>query len=373
MSGSIVRRHSWKAGLVTWALVVIAAGAFVLGLGGGRDRTAPEAVRAVTTTALPRAATAITPTTPPSSLPPPAGPAPQFFGVSTPSGPYNLAELDSFVAATGRQPHVLMFSQDWTGGEVRRELLDVIVDRRMLPIITWEPRDHTVDLQGGDFAPYKLSRIIDGSWDNYVRQWARSVRALPYSIGVRFAQQMNGNWFPWSESVNGNAAGEYVAAWRHIHRIFSEERVTNVTWVWSPNISFTGSAPLRDLYPGDEYVDWVGLDGYNGGTALPWGGWRSPEEMYLPTLGEVREFTRKPVVLTEVASTEVGGTKADWINEFFLTLERQEDIIGFIWVESEREADWRIISSPPAREAFAAGVSRPRFTTMSHERLPIRR
>lgn len=285
-----------------------------------------------------------------------AAPAPLFFGVTTPSGPYNLAELDAFEAAAGQRPAVLMFSQDWTQGPVRLELLDRVHERGMLPMISWEPRDHKSSA-GAEQPQYALSRILDGRWDRYIREWAEGVRDWGRPIAVRFGQQMNGSWFPWAEGVNGNQPGQYADAWRHVHRIFEEVRASNVTWVWSPNVGYIGSAPLGGLYPGEDHVDWVGIDGYNGGSQLPWGGWVSAEHLLQSTISELRSFTGKPLVLTEVASTEVGGDKAAWIRELLDTVAGHGDLMGFVWVEAAREADWRIVSSPEAAEAFARGVA----------------
>ena len=283
-----------------------------------------------------------------------------FFGVTTPSGPYNFVELDRFQAAAGRSPAALMFSQDWAQGPIRRDLLDSIAKRQMFPIVTWEPRDHT----GGaavEQPEYSLSRILAGDWDTYIRDWAVSVRDFGRPVGVRFAQQMNGDWFPWSEGVNGNQPGQYARAWRHIHSIFKEVRASNVIWIWSPNVTYIGSTPLAGLYPGHEYVDWVGIDGYNGGSELSWGGWTSPDRLFEPTIQEVRALTDKPLLLTEVASTEAGGNKAAWISDLVKTVVERHALSGFIWVESAREADWRIASSADSAKAFAAGIADRRF------------
>ncbi len=81
---------------------------------------------------------------------------------------------------------------------------------------------------------------------------------------MRFNWEMNGRWFPWSEGVNGNKSGEYVTAWRHVHDIFTAVGANKVTWVWCPNIDPNRIfLDLASQYPGDEYVDWTCLDGYN--------------------------------------------------------------------------------------------------------------
>lgn len=287
-------------------------------------------------------------------------PASHFFGVSTPSGPYNFAELEQFQSAAGRKPAVLMFSQNWAQGPVPRELLDSITERQMLPMITWEPRDST-SVAHANQPEYALSRILDGSWDAYIREWAAGIRDWGRPVALRFGQQMNGNWFPWAEGVNGNQPGQYAEAWKHTRRIFDQVQAANVIWVWSPNVSFTGSTPLAELYPGDDYVDWVGIDGYNGGPDLPWGGWVSPDQLFGATISEVRILTAKPLLLTEVASTESGGDKAAWIGEFLRMVAHHRDVMGFVWVQAAREADWRIDSTETAARSFATGVADSRF------------
>ena len=51
-----------------------------------------------------------------------------------------------------------------------------------------------------------------------------------------------------------------------MHDIFAQQGVTNATWVWCPNIASAVSHAAATLYPGDNYVDWTCMDGYNWGT-----------------------------------------------------------------------------------------------------------
>ncbi len=120
---------------------------------------------------------------------------------------------------------------------------------------------------------------------------------------------MNGGWFPWSEGVNGNKSGEFVTAWRHVHDIFTSVGATNVTWVWCPNIDPTNDFQnLESLYPGDEYVDWTGLDGYNWGTnpAKP-DRWRSFDQLYKSTYDTIVKAVApsKPLMISEIGSSRV--------------------------------------------------------------------
>jgi mannan endo-1,4-beta-mannosidase len=297
----------------------------------------------------------------PATVFPPAGKA--FFGIFTRSGGADLKDYDRFVAATGRQPQVMLFAQGWAVHTFSRTPFDRLANRGMLPILGWEPWDYrtesNVDSERGTQPRYRLARIAAGDFDSYLTSWANGIKGLGYRVGIRFAHEMNGYWYPWCEQANGNRPGDYVAAWRHVHDLFHRAGADNVTWIWSPNVSYTNSTPLAGLYPGDGYVDWVGLSGYygTGGHAE----YRTFEQVFMPTVKEVRAFTRRPIVLTEVAATDRAGRKAEWLRDLLRTLPRHPDIIGFIWYEVVKETDWRIAASATASSAFAAGVSQPYF------------
>ena len=97
---------------------------------------------------------------------------------------------------------------------------------------------------------------------------------------------MNGNWqAPYSPGVNGNTASDYINAWRHFHDLTAQAGAANVTWVWCPDTD-PGKiyTPYSQLYPGDSYVDWTCLDGYNTGSIFtPQAGAASPPSTAPPT------------------------------------------------------------------------------------------
>ncbi len=282
-----------------------------------------------------------------------------LFGVSTPSGAHNLSELDAFEASARKRVGLLMYFQGWAYDEFNSGQAAAVSARGAIPEITWEPWDYRAGL---DQPTYSLSSIIGGAHDPYITRWAQGAKAHAGPILVRFAHEMNDRHYPWSEVVNGNGPGQYVAAWRHVVDIFRAVGATNVKWVWSPNVSYAGTTPLAQLYPGDGYVDWVAVDGYNGGTALPWGGWLSFTQVFATTLAELASVApTKPVMIGETASTEHGGSKPTWIREFFAELAQRPQIQGFVWFNHNKETDWRIESSATSTEAFATGVADPRY------------
>ncbi len=296
-------------------------------------------------------------------------PATNYFGVSTPQAPYDFKDYQIFAAAARKLPNMNEFFVGWDHAFPGNQVVS-LWRRGALPIISWEPRA-TVNPVGPDSdntvaAGYTLASIINGDHDAYIDEFATKVRDLDLPVAIRFAHEMNGNWFPWSEETNGNSRGEYVQAWRHVHDRFTALGATNVIWIWSPNvITARPSVRLAPLYPGDDYVDWMGIVGYyrrvyydsNGNPKAP-----TFDNTYSETLAELRTVASKPIVLTEVGATEIGGNKPAWITSLFQGMADNPDVIGFVWFDhSVNGTDWRIESSTAASTAFATGVANPRY------------
>ncbi len=280
-----------------------------------------------------------------------------LFGVSMAGLPPHLALLESFETMVARNVDVVGWYRDFTTPTFLAADATPIVEHGSTPMITWEPWDSQLPdpvKQPG----YTLATIIDGRWDELLNTWAVALTAWAEPVFLRFAHEMNGNWYPWCEGVNGNAAGQYVEAWRHVHDLFVEAGARNVKWVWSPNVDYPGAAPLAPLYPGDDYVDHVGIDGYNWGTSRSWSTWLTPEQVFGPTIAAVRRLTDQPILLTEVSSAEEGGSKGRWVSDFFAWLQATPAVTGFVWFQFQKEADWRVESSPAAQSAFVTNLKR---------------
>jgi beta-mannanase len=307
----------------------------------------------------PGAAPSDSPAGPPSVFPP-AGKV--FLGAQTSQGPYNFADLDEFATATGHPPAALQFSQSWAHNRFDAAIFDRIADRNTLPILSWEPWDYRATGRGishGEQPAYRLSRIVRGDFDAYIRSWAEGIKSLDYPVGLRFGHEMNGFWYPWCEQANGNREGDYVKAYRHIHQIFQEAGASKVVWLWSPNVTYPGAQPLKGLYPGDKYVDWIGLSGYYGTAGVEH--YRSFDRIFEETFAELRRFTKKPIVITETGATDASGLRTRWVQEMFRQLPQHPDVIGVIWFEINKEVDWRITRTPVAARAFGNGAGADRY------------
>ena len=283
------------------------------------------------------------------------------LGAYVAGAPNEPAQIDAFVELVGRMPAVVMWYEQWRGwdnGAFRPAQLHEVKRRGAKPMITWDPWNPWAGLDQPEF---RLARIASGRHDKYVDSWARGLKTYGKPVFLRFGHEMNGNWYPWGAGVNGNRPADYVAAWRHLHRRFAKIGARNVRWVWSPTVAYEGSTPLAELYPGDGYVDWVALDGYNWGTSLPGKRWESFTEIFLPSYRELLELTEKPIMIAETASTELGGDKAQWVRNAFLnelptTFPR---VRAVVWFQEDKETDWRVSSSEAALAAFRTVARKP--------------
>lgn len=277
------------------------------------------------------------------------------FGISLPHAPWDMAELESLSSSLGRRPTQVMWYDAWSNGTgFPAQQAATVAAFGATPVITWEP---WAPGAGTEQPAYSLDAISAGAHDAYVTTWAKQVKAYGQPVVLRFAHEMNGTWYPWAAGVNGNTAADYVAAWKHVTGVFARQKVTNVTWSWSPNVSYPGSTPLAALYPGDGTVGQVALDGYNWGGLLAGTSWTSFADVFAGSVSELKAITAKPVFVGEVGAPEVGGDKAQWVRDMFAHLATKPGIAGITWFSHLKEADWRIDSSPASLDAFRTGLA----------------
>jgi mannan endo-1,4-beta-mannosidase len=170
--------------------------------------------------------------------------------------------------------------------------------------------------------------------------------------------EMNGNWYPWCGTVNGNAPGNHVEAWRYMRSLFREVGNNKTIWVWSPYVHCVPDAPgngISDYFPGTGEVDWLGLDGYNWGKTRDWSSWQGFPEIFDKTYHLVTQLAPgKPVMIAEVGCAEQGGDKGRWIKDAAEALRtRFAQIKTVVWFSVDKECDWRIESSAESLNAFA--------------------
>jgi hypothetical protein len=272
------------------------------------------------------------------------------FGAYVPGSSTDPTALDRFSAQATRSPAIVVYYQSWSEPALYQSQLRAAAQRGAVPMVTWEPWDAS------------LRGIAAGRHDAYIRASARDATAYGGPIMLRFAHEMNGGWTPWGAGVGGNTAADYVKAWRHVVSIFRQQGADNVRWVWSPNVNDSGKMPFERFYPGDPWVNWVALDGYNAGAT--YGGWWSFRQVFASSYRALKQLTSKPMMVAETASNEAGGDKAAWIRKA-LGCQLPTDfprIRALVWFDQRTpDGNWPIDSSRAALDAFRKAIQSPTF------------
>ncbi len=225
-----------------------------------------------------------------------------------------------------------------------------------------------------DTGSVSLSSIASGSEDSAIKTWAQQAAAYGHPFFLRLDWEMNAGWFSWgTTSSNQNTPADYVAAWRHIHDLFTAAGASNVTWVWCPNVEGSSSTPYSKLYPGDAYVDWTCLDGYNQDSTST-----SFSNIYGKSYTDLTALApSKPVMVGEVGSYEYGsGDKGRWItgmlNALPTSFPQIKALVWFNWRIHEGGIwkNWEIESSASSQSAWSTGIAAPYYAAASSFAMP---
>ena len=302
------------------------------------------------------------------------GAMPSLLHEEARSGPEAAERVRTFERLADRPLAWVYFSDNWFEGiEFPREALESVHEAGSVPFIRLMPRSGWED--GAADARYTLPRIAKGEFDADLRRWAQDARATRVPMLVDFGPEMNGNWFPWSGAFAGGADGgpeAYRTAYRHVIDLFRAEGADNVGFAFHVNVRPAPDEPWNDFaayYPGDEYIDWIGLSAYGG--VFPGFDWeplrRALDEAY-PKLEALSPT--KPIALLETGVLEERGKdKAAWIRSAYaaLTSGRYPRVKAAVWWherwvnEDDRPSDVRIDSDAAATAAYRKAVAGPDF------------
>ncbi|HYK72589.1 MAG TPA: glycosyl hydrolase, partial [Pseudoneobacillus sp.] len=211
-------------------------------------------------------------------------------------------------------------------------------------------------------------QVINGDYDSYIKSWAQGFKNLNAPVLVRLSNEMNGSWTQWSLDDNDQDADLYKLAYRHFVDVIRKQGAENVKFVWNPNATSAPDYSWNDaslFYPGDEYVDWVGLTHYNFGTA-EWSKFVYFDDLYKNLYATyLRQFPNKPFIIGEFASAVEGGNKPYFISNYLNNIgSKYRNIRIAIWFdEIDGKYDFRIHSSEATESAFKQGVKNGKFTS----------
>jgi hypothetical protein len=288
-------------------------------------------------------------------------------------------EVNNFESGAGRGHGVYLVSSGFACPWARRvwmieQYLQHIDSLGAIPLITWVPMDCQPSTgMTGDINAVNLQMIIDGHFDVYIREWARDLTAQQMPVFVRWGHEMNIPSYSWAGQYAFGADGKtrydvaagqpcgltgcfgdptvpdgperYIAAYRRVHDLVEQAAPNNtITWVWNPNARnwpLASVAPwnhYNNYYPGDAYVDWIALDGYNWGaqSGNGYAGWVTFNQMFAAELTDLAQrHPAKPQMIAEIASVEDPhdpNRKANFIRDAYQAARRFPKLRVMIWV-----------------------------------------
>lgn len=266
-------------------------------------------------------------------------PASPLIGVYEPGAPTSWSPVTEFTTATGIKPRIVVYYSAWNE-PFSTSFAQAAWDHDAYVLVQLQPNGVT------------LASITAGGSDTYLRSFADAVVAFGHPVILSFGHEMNGTWYSWGYGHTSPAI--FVAAWRHVVRVFRAAGAANVTWLWAVN-SITGAASsLSHWWPGAGWVDWTGIDGYY---------FRATDtftSVFGPTIADIRTFSSAPLLIAETA---VGTTsnRESQIDALFAGV-RSERLAGVVWFDEEQHAglyhqDWRLENDPSAVAAFTAAAA----------------
>jgi hypothetical protein len=283
--------------------------------------------------------------------------------------------MASFEFRAGKRLAWAAFSNHWEDGRVAfpASSVELVWARGSLPLVRVLPWSR---LELGRPDPlFRMRDVANGRWDAQLQAWASDARRSGIPLMVDFAPEMNGDWFPWSGALSGGAAGAraYRDAFRHVVRLFRRVGAANVGFAFHVDAEGAPAASwnvARAYYPGDRYVDWVGVSAYGADdVGQPW-------QAFAPLLARGYAAVRavapgKPFAVFEWGVVEAPrfGNKPEWTRNAFAAL-RTKAFAGVRAVswwderwrrEDGRLNDLRISSSPEALAAYRGGIAARRY------------
>lgn len=278
----------------------------------------------------------------------------KFMGIEANGAPDSIAPLTAFASNTGRKPNLVGQYVAW-GKPFDAMAASNAWSYGALYYMAWEP-----------FSP-SVTAIADGQSDAYITTFAKAVRTLNVPIALSFGHEMNGWWYPWGLHDNSPASQfttkprDFIAAWRHIHDVFSKAGATNVKWVWTVRQNVVERKGkkwpgIKSWWPGGHYVDWVGMDGY----------FRRDNQDFKSVFGtqitDIRAITTKPIIIGETAVQMQNPNAAKQIAELFGGVRRTPKMLGFIWFDldsTRSRIHWNIDSNKVAINAIRQELHQP--------------
>ena len=290
------------------------------------------------------------------------------LGVSEPNS-QAMSNVDAVTAELGRQPATWSLWSDW--GDAGSGPFPIVAAnglhaRGIVPQVYWEPIDPSNQT---DCADWSLANIINGGHDAYIRQWAQAAKAYGGTVLLRFAHEMNGYWYIWGNGRCTNTPTKFRQAWQHVWNIFRGPNGVGATNVKFEYSVYGGKYVTTD-YPGNKYVDYLGL------TALDWGPAANQKRRSLVTamtswMKALRHLSKtKPIIASEIAAGYAANCatcdKGAWLSQGYPAVyAKWPQVVAIIYFDYDMrgvgQPDWRLTSPTSAMTAYQNLLKDKRF------------
>jgi hypothetical protein len=331
-----VRASKLTAGLLLSALVLAAAGCSSAKAGTSDPKSLPSP--SVSRGHSPEVDTVRGPTPPAQGVWLGAWVKPDW---STPEG--RAAAFAGFEDQLGAQLPIAHNFQDWSDefpGAQEKALLaksDVLM-------ISWSGTD--------------TRSIVQGSYDANIRHRAQAIKDSGLQVLLRFRWEMDRP----NLAASVHSPEDYVAAWKHVRRIFSEVGATNAGWVWCPHVTgfVESERNAAAYYPGDDQVEWMCADVYAGKDFLSFGG-------QMDSFLAFAQSHDKPIIVGEYGVTEPGtpGQRAAWMREVRTYVKAHPQVKALVYFAAKQDRkpvyDSTFTNDPDGLAAFREMASDPYF------------
>ncbi len=204
---------------------------------------------------------------------------------------------------------------------------------------------------------FSHARIASGRYKVPLRTLGRQLKASKLNVIVRPMPEPNTQWWAWSGTVNGNTPQSYVAAWKAIRKVIKPAGGKKVKLLWAPyarSVPDTDENGIDQYFPGDTFVDLVGVSGYNFG-AVGELEWLTPVEIFQDPYIEIQNLSTKPFWIAETGSGIKGGNKALWLRDLAKLQPQMPRLRGVILYDiKEAQGDFRVSATKPSALATRA-------------------
>ena len=271
------------------------------------------------------------------------------WGAFAGSNPTTIADFESRISVN---PNYLAYFVHWGngGGALPNYLADYVYKKDRTLVLFWEASDYVI---GSTNQPnYSYRSILAGNWDNYFKDFTNQLATYKGPVILVPFSELNGNWTPWSGTKNGNTPAEAVAAWRYIHGFFAQ--TPNVKFglaVNAPSVPDTPENQIANYYPGDAYVDYVGVDGFNFDKP-----WMTFNELFARPLSILEQYN-KPIMIFSFGSAP-GPEKAAWLNEGLnVVLPNHPKVVAWVYFNQDKERNWLLWSDSNTFSVFTKYIT----------------